>query len=811
MPPIVEKQNTTYPKQHHEPPGRPGTPPRWSASNKTAVGGAACTDSKVWFTVRAGSLDEIYYPDVDQANTRSVRFVVTDGEGYFSDESGAVEHRVEYLEEGVPAYRIVCTCPSGRYRLTKIVCCDPVRNVVMLRVQLEDLEPGKNPLRLFLLVDPQISDEGRNNTLWIGSYKGLPMLCASNAHSYLAAVAEVGFLTATCTYHGSHDALEELKRHGSLRHEYNFAEGNGMLCGELDWKDRKGGFIVTVALGESDSEACLNARAGLNQPFEEAVQLLTEQWRAKQATFAKVPDRSGSPLDMYHVSTMVLQTHESKNFPGAYVASLSIPWGFAKGDKDAGGYHVAWPRDLAEVAIGKLAAGDHRAARASLMYLSCTQEHDGSWAQNMWLDGTRHWGAIQKDGIAMPVMLAARLREFDQLGSFDPWPMVERAANFLVKTGPGSEQDRWETSAGYNPFTMACEIGAMHAAARFAEERGLTNTATFLRETGDAWYEAIDEYLWVEDTRLGKEHGVKGYYQRIAPPDVIKDTDPRTLTSIEPNHPAGLRTRLAQELVCVDALALVRFGLRRADDPRIVSTVELIDKVLCRQMPTGSGWRRYNYDGYGEHADGRAFDGSGIGRCWPLLAGERAHYELAAGRREEAEELCRTIARQASECGMIPEQVWDAEDIPEHGLICGRPTGSGMPLAWAHSEFIRLLCSLEKGYVWDCPKPLVKRYLEEGTRSDVQIWTEREPREWITAGHRLRLDLEHAATVRWSADGKKWDEASTVDSGVRVQTLMLDSRNFSPGSRIALRIEESESGKHWEQQVLVRPSRVPAV
>ena len=84
-------------------------------------------------------------------------------------------------------------------------------------------------------------------------------------------------------------------------------------------------------------------------------------------------------------------------------------------------------------------------------------------------------------------------------------------------------------------------------------------------------------------------------------------------------------------MVSPDALALVRFGLRAADDPRIVNTVRVIDHLLKVETPHGTSWHRYNEDGYGEHADGSPFDGAGIGRIWPLLTGERGHYELAAG------------------------------------------------------------------------------------------------------------------------------------------------------------------------------------
>ena len=47
--------------------------------------------------------------------------------------------------------------------------------------------------------------------------------------------------------------------------------------------------------------------------------------------------------------------HEAKRFVGGTIASLSIPWGFSKGDNDIGGYHLVWARDLVEAAGGFLA------------------------------------------------------------------------------------------------------------------------------------------------------------------------------------------------------------------------------------------------------------------------------------------------------------------------------------------------------------------------------------------------------------------------------------------------------------------------
>ena len=130
------------------------------------------------------------------------------------------------------------------------------------------------------------------------------------------------------------------------------------------------------------------------------------------------------------------------------------------------------------------------------------------------------------------------------------------------------------------------------------------------------------------------------------------------------NHEVGSGSIPADELISTDALALVRFGLRPPDDPRVLDTIAVIDRLLKVELPQGPGWRRYNLDGYGEKVDGSPFDGVGIGRVWPLLAGERAHYALAAGKRKEAEALLATIEAQTSPGGLIPEQVSDARPFP---------------------------------------------------------------------------------------------------------------------------------------------------
>ncbi len=216
--------------------------------------------------------------------------------------------------------------------------------------------------------------------------------------------------------------------------------------------------------------------------------------------------------------------------------------------------------------------------------------------------------------------------------------------------------------------------------------------------------------------------GVEGYYVRIAPPE--SDCAASPLEGFVPikNRPPGENSARAVHLISPDALALVRFGLRAPDDPRILNTVKVIDALLKVELPQGPCWYRYNDDGYGEHADGAPFDGTGIGRAWPLLAGERAHYELAAGRPQVAEDLLKVMELSVEGGHLIPEQVWDTTDIPALELFKGKPSGSACPLVWAHSEYIKLRRSLRDGKIFDQPPQTVQRYQVEKQKATHFEW-----------------------------------------------------------------------------------------
>jgi len=415
----------------------------------------------------------------------------------------------------------------------------------------------------------------------------------------------------------------------------------------------------------------------------------------------------------------------------------------------------------------------------------CTQEEDGHWPQNMWLDGTPYWNGVQMDETALPVLLADSVNRRDGLEGLNVWPMVRAAAGYLVRNGPVTPQDRWEEQGGYSPFTLAVEVAALLAAADFADAAGQKRASHYLRQTADIWNANIERWTYVTGTHLARQFEIEGYYVRIAPCEVADASSPTYGFVPIKNRPVDQAAAEPTQVISPDALALVRFGLRAANDPRILNTVKVIDALLKTETTTGPVWHRYNGDRYGEHEDGGAFDGTGVGRGWPLLAGERAHYELARGNVNEATRLLHVIESQSSPGGLIPEQVWDAPDLAHLELFNGHPAGSAMPLVWAHAEYIKLLRSLREGKVFDMPSQTTQRYVVDKVSPKIWIWRFNHKCRDMPAGYTLRIEVPEKSSVHWSADGwRNVTDTMTEDTTLGIHFADLPTSLFPPRATI---------------------------
>ncbi len=791
-------------------PGAPGIPPTWSSSDKDAVG-TSHFSSRVWFTVGHGILNEVYWPRVDQPQIRDLGFIVADDTGFWSEVKRDATHEVHLLEPGIPA--IIATHRHERYTLTLRICSDDHSDVVHMEVRLEDPRDPADPervahaLRLYPLIAPHLGRSGLHNRAWAGAYKGRPMLFAQEDDATLALASDPGPARQSVGYVGASDGWQDFAANGRMTWTWGIAEA-GNVAGITELVLEDGVAQLALGFGSHPEAAGLAVRAALVDRFENAWDEYVGNWRGFLRTVASpradVPEEDRA---LYLTSASVLRVHADRTMPGATVASLSTPWGNTR--NDLGGYHLVWSRDLVETAGALVALGAHRTARRTLAYLVATQEPDGSWVQNQWVDGVAFWSGVQLDEAAYPILLAGALRHGgaaemhgmtgDDAEAFERLltdtaldRMIHAAASFMARTGPATAQDRWEEDAGLTPSTLAPVVAALVVAA----EHSLEPAAAYLRELADDWNASIEEWTYAAGTRLAREHGVDGHYVRIASPDVLAGAPLSTPVPVR-NRPPEASMVPADEMVGTDFLALVRFGLRRADDPRILSTLVVADALLRMETPSGPVWHRYNGDGYGEHPDGSAFDGTGVGRGWPLLVGERGHYELAAGR--DARPYLEAMRRMGSGGGMLPEQVWDAAPIAERGLGPGRPSGSAMPLAWAHAEYVKLLRSIVLGHAIDRPAAAWHRYHGQAPTATRATWRFTAPRPSMVVGRTLRLEFLAPARVRYTLDSwQGWTDIDARDTGTGVWLVDVPgSDQLRLGDTVEFTVWWPEAGR-WE-------------
>ena len=742
-------------------PGAPGLAPTWCSSAKDMVG-CSLGSSRLWFTIGGGIINEVYFPRVDLPQIRDLGFIVGDGAGFWVEVKRLWKYRAELAVPGAPAVHIVHH--HERFELTLRVTPCEHRDVLLIEVTLT----GDPVLRPYALLAPHLGGTGANNVARVLEYRGRRVLCAEQGPFALSLAAvtseqQDAWGRASAGYVGASDGWQDFAHHGALTWNYDTAgPGNVALTGELPRQA-----ILALGFASGPESATTLARTALTETFTVSWERQLAAWTrwhavnaSEEALAADLPDSCAAQVQ---ISTLVLRVHQDKTYPGAMVASLSVPWGNTREERE--GYHLVWPRDLCESAGALLAVGALREARNALGYLIATQTADGHWNQNQWLGGTGHWAGVQLDETAFPVLLAAALEERNALAGTVVNDTVRRALAFLVRQGPVTEQDRWEEDAGLNTFTLAVCISALVAGARFLAADGRELALAF----ADYWNAQLEEWTSVRDTPLARLYRVPGYFVRVAPRDSLTG-DRAAPDSVLPIRNLELDPELpASAQVSIDFLQLVRFGLRRADDPMILATVKVADALLKVDTPAGPCWHRYNEDGYGEHDDGRAYDGTGRGRAWPLLTGERGHYELCAGR--DPLPYLEAMARMASSGGMLPEQVWDAAPIAARGLAPGRPTGAAMPLVWAHAEFLKLAASRGLKRPFDRPESVWERYRGVRPLLTHAIWTEQAPLSQLPEGCALTIALRAPGAIRWGLDG--WQDAREQDTQANTLGLHL--------------------------------------
>ncbi|MDG6975908.1 MAG: glucan 1,4-alpha-glucosidase [Nitrososphaerota archaeon] len=735
-------------------PGGPGMEPKWTRGNKDGVGTAYSADSKLWYTLWSGIVTEVYFPTIDRPQLRDMQFLVTDGETFFHEEKRQLRHRVEKLAHHALGYRVTNADPKGRYEIVKEVIGDPHLPVLLQNTTLRRKGKGRtddgNDIRLYALCAPHLEVGGWGNSAFSTDFSGRKVLVAQKQGTWMAMGASVPFTKTSCGYVGKSDGWTDISSDFKMDWNYESAEdGNIALTAEMPPVDT---FTLALSFGETLHRSVTTLFQSLSTPFDAQKEKFLDQWERPTRHILPLEQHSRDSGSLYHTSYSVILAHEDKSYPGAVIASLSIPWGEVRGDEDQGGYHLVWTRDLVQAALGLLAAGDTETPWRALIYLAVSQHQNGSFPQNFWIDGTAYWSGVQLDEASFPIILAWRLAEANALKDFDPFVMVMRAAKFIVEFGPSTGQDRWEEVGGYSPSTLASNIAALCCAADFARRRGDGVSAGFFEEYSD--------FLECHLEAWTATAGPRRHFIRVQPADRDVDGPAHKMVTLANREPGSQATFEAEEIVDAGFLELVRFGIRRPDDPIIQSTVELVDRILKVDTPFGPCWHRYNNDGYGQREDGSAYrDGWGRGRAWPLLTAERGNYEFAAGRSVAA--YIHAMEGFASEAGLLPEQVWDEKDAPDAHMWLGRPTGSAMPLVWAHAEYIKLLRSVHDGKPFDRIRCVFERYSSK-RHSNVEVWKSNRNVRHAKKGSKLKIVAEEPFVLHLSFDG--WKTVKDVNS-----------------------------------------------
>ncbi|HEU5266146.1 MAG TPA: glycoside hydrolase family 15 protein, partial [Jatrophihabitans sp.] len=551
--------------------------------DKDGFGTARGTASKVWYTLNNGELSEIYYPRIDTPSTRDTQLVVTDGHTFTDRETTDTTHEVRLLDPQSLVYQQIDRAKSGKYLITKTYVTDPARSTVLVDVGFRSLTG--QPYDVYVLHDPALTMTGDDDT----GFTRRRALVATDGTNSDAVLASTGFGKTSSGYQGTSDGWTDLAADHQMDWTYTARQpGNVVQLGQTRLTGLPGAQQLTLAIGFANkpNDAISTAAASLRAGFDAVHTSYVDGWHAYLRTLNPVPRAAAAYTTEYHVSQMVLAASEDKTYRGGFVASPGRPWAWANVLQSLAVYHAVWSRDLYEIATALIAMGDRAAAGRALDYLFDVQQRpDGSYPQNSRLSGEPVFGGLQMDEVSFPTVLAWQL---DRTGPRD-WRHIRTAEDFVVANGPSTPGERWENASGYSPATIAAEISGLVVGAAIARRNGDDVRADEYLRVADSWRAHLTQ--WTVTTN--GPYSSNPYFLRI---------------TADGNADAGTKIQLSDGGPLIDQrrvldpsfLELVRLGVLRPDDPRIVDTLPLIDRYLGYSTRNGPFWHRASFDGYGE-------------------------------------------------------------------------------------------------------------------------------------------------------------------------------------------------------------------
>jgi glucoamylase len=733
--------------------GNPGAAAVHGPSQKSFLGTAVgSTASSLYFTGYRGIVSEVYYPVLDTTESVDLQFLVGDTAKTFVDEEKMQPYAAVQTDSRTMSWQVTTSNSAHHWRIVKIVYADPMRNSLIERVTFQALNGTTlGDYNLYLLFKPHLDNAGSNNTATtVTASNGRVMLVGNHNTRYSALAAslpwkiENGTAMVSNGFEAQSDGWTDLLAGSSDKTmDWTYGSATNGNVAQMGWIDLGSGSATRVSFDvvlSLDSVSAANAMDTASATLADNLDDLRSRYDTAWHTYsAGLSTQNGTADSEYYLAAMTLKTMQDKS-NGAMIAGIGTPWGESQGDSDSGGYHLVWSRDLFKFANALITAGDTSTATTVVGYLfnmlqqksncgtaeynapGCAQGYSrvGRFPQNAWVSGVQYWQGTQMDEQAMPILLAWRLGS----SVYDPqWPNIRATADFIVSTGPWTYQDRWEEDSGYSPSTIAAEIAGLVAASQIALANGDTTRAANYLAAADYWQQNIAGWTYTNTGPYGNGH----YYIRMNPasmsgagagPQVYNPAaGPDSAQAFTVKNGGG--TQDARAVVDGGFLELVRMGVKGANDPTIVSTLTAYDSVVEQTVNGHPAWFRYNFDGYGEHNDGSDFDGTGVGRLWPIFTAERGMYTIAStGAGSNGTMYLNALKAYATPEGFIPEQVWpNTATLPGGWQVStpasyavGSPTKSMAPLNWAMGEYISLLASIQAGKIVDMPSIVCARY-----------------------------------------------------------------------------------------------------
>jgi glucoamylase len=806
-------------------PGAPGASSYFDLARKDCVGTAAGTGSKVWFTVADGVLSDVYEPTVDNTNVSTLQYVVTDGSTFTDLQTRDMTYTVAADPTGMSC-TVTATDAKHGFRLITSYITDPASDTVLMHTTLQDT-PGSATslagLHLYTRLDAHVNGNGGGGTENAGANTGVvdtsagspvPVVYSTNTvtdatnrdyavptYMALASSADQG---ASVGYEGTaSDGLTQLDAAHTLT-SYTSAPDGHVVATENVTPGSSHQLTLALGFGRNQAQSVSVARTSLNQPFL----LTTAKYLLGWAAYDAGLKRPATQAAHYYLSANVLKASEDKTYPGAIVAGLASPWGqsvpagvTSNGEPSYfGSYREVFARDLYETFAGLLADGDVATARAATLFLFDKQQlPSGAMPRNSLLNGKAapDTGGLQLDETSYPILMAQE----SGLGSnSELWQdHIRPAADFLVANGPSDGVERWEEQTGYSPSTIAAEIAGLTAASTIAASHGDTARAHLYQATADDFQRNIKNWTV---TTTGPDG--PAYFIRLS-----KTGDPNAAITYSLGN--GGPTLDQRSVLDGGFQELVRLGELPITDPDIQASLAIYDKNIAVTTPSGTGYYRYgnsaadgSADGYGDcyqpSQDSCTTPGapwpptdSGTGHLWPVLSGERAESDLAAGNASGTKSLLQAMINFSSGVGLVPEQAWEDPDLAASpygsdpatasiGFTDGKAAGSASPLTWAQSQEVRLIASLGAGRDVDTPAVTTTRYLTHGAPGALPVTiTAPAPGATLTTATTTVTATSEAATVISTTAGSGGSFSASVPVGFGTNAITVTAT--APGGR----------------------------